>query len=84
MWYGIQSVNAKSLKTLSEQVSKKPNIALIYRDMMEEIMECESCATPLYLKIAMWHDNRSRGELAMPPDLGELKTILKPRKALLK
>jgi hypothetical protein len=85
---GVPSEHAKTLSTffVIEQVSKKQDVASIYRDRMEEIMECASHTTPLHLKIAAWHDVNARDELAMPLDISEFKTILRlmPRQELLR
>jgi hypothetical protein len=65
IWDGVQSVYAKTLSTcfLTEQIFKKPKVAFIYLEMMEEMMECEPRATPLHLnlilKITAWHDKGS-------------------------
>ncbi len=64
--------------------SKRSNVPIEFRDMMDEIMECGPRTLALHLKIAAWHDDLRRLGQAPRLDLGELKTILVPRQALLK
>ena len=37
--------------------SKRANVAIELRDMMEEIMECGQRTLALHLKIAAWHED---------------------------
>jgi hypothetical protein len=64
--------------------SKRSNVPIEFRDMVEEIMECWPPTLALHLKIAAWHDDLRRPGQAPYFDLSELKTILVPRQALLK
>ncbi len=64
--------------------SKRANVAIKLRDMMEEIMECWQRTLALHLKIAAWHEDIRRLGQCPRLDLGDLKTILVPRQALLK
>jgi hypothetical protein len=52
--------------------------------MMEEIMECRQRTLALHLKIAAWHEDILRLGQCPRLALGDLKTILVPRQALLK
>ncbi len=47
-------------------------------------MECGPRTLALHLKIAAWHENMRRLGQSPRLDLGDLKTILVPRQALLK
>ncbi len=64
--------------------SKRANVAIESRDMMEEIMECGQRTLALHLKIAAWHEDIRRLGQCSRLALGDLKTILVPRQALLK
>ncbi len=86
MWDGVQSAHSKTLSCCFVVMtsSKRSNVNIEFRDMMEEIMECWPWTMALHLKIAAWHDDLRRLGQAPRLDLGELKTILVPRQALLK
>ncbi len=64
--------------------SKRSNVQIELRDMLEEIMECGPRTLGLHLKIAAWHEDMLRLEQSSRLDLGDLKTILVPRQVLLK
>ncbi len=85
MWDGVQAGHPKTLSlcfvvTFS---SKKPNIPILYRDILEEIMECRTQATPLHLKIAAWHDNLKCIKESSQIANSDEKIVLMPRQALL-
>jgi hypothetical protein len=86
MWDGVQAAHLKTLSlcVVMSFSSKKPNIPILYRDMMEEIMECRTQATPLHPKIATWHDNSIRTGHELPFGSDQVKSVLMPRQALLK
>jgi hypothetical protein len=86
MWDGVQSAQSKTLSCcfVAMTSSKCSNVPITLRDMMKEIMKRGPRTLALHLKIAAWHDNLRRLGQAPCLDLGELKTILVPRQALLK
>jgi hypothetical protein len=86
MWDGVQSAHSKTLSCsfVLTTSSKHPNVAIELRDMMEEIMECRHRTLALHLKIAAWHEDILRLGQSPRLALGDLKTILVPRQALLK
>ena len=86
MWDGVQSAHSKTLSCsfVLTTASKRANPAIELQDMMEEIMECGQRTLPLHLKIAAWHEDVRRLGQRPRLALGELKTILVPRQALLK
>jgi hypothetical protein len=86
MWDGVQSAHSKTLSCsfVLATASKRANVAIVLRDMMEEIMECGQRTLALHLKIAAWHEDIWRLGQCQRLALGELKTILVPRQALLK
>jgi hypothetical protein len=75
---GVQDVHPKtiSLCIVVEHSSKKQSIPTVFRDMLEEIMECWTRLTPLHVKISAWH--MLRGD-KLPCALENLKKVLKPR-----
>jgi len=86
MWDAVQGMHSKTLSAcfLIEYSNRPAHIPIIYRDMLEIIMESGTASTPLHLKIAAWHAEREREGTAMPLELDRLKTIIMPRQALLK
>ncbi len=46
-------------------------------------MESGQVIMPLHLRIAAWHDDRRRSGYAARLDIGDIKTVLVPRQALL-
>ncbi len=46
-------------------------------------MESGSITVPLHLRIAAWHDDQMRSGSATRLDIGQIKTVLVPRQALL-
>ncbi len=86
MWDGVQSVHSKTLSCsfVLTPASKRTNVAIDLRDMMEEIMECWQRTLALHLKIAAWHEDILRLGQCPRLALGDLKTILVPRQALLR
>jgi hypothetical protein len=83
---GVQSAHSKTLSCsfVLTTASKRANLAIELRDMMEEIIECWQRTLPLHLKIAAWHEDVWRLGQRPRLALGELKTIIVPRQALLK
>ncbi len=85
---GVQSAHSKTLSCsfVLTTASKRANPAIELRDMMKEIMECGQRTLPLQLKVAAWHAGEDVQRLGQCQrlSLGELKTILVPRQALLK
>ncbi len=83
---GVQSTHSKTLSCsfVLKTSSKRSNVPIKFRDMMEEIMECCPRTLALHLKIAAWHEDMRRLGQSPRLDLGELKLILVPRQALLK
>jgi hypothetical protein len=53
MWDGVQPVlpKALSLCVVVTFSSKKPNIPILYRDMLEEVMGCQTQATPFISRL---------------------------------
>jgi hypothetical protein len=86
MWDGVQSAHSKTLSCsfMLTTSSKRANVPIELRDMMEEIMECGPQTLALHLKIAAWHEDILRLGQSQRLALGDLKTILVPRQALLK
>ncbi len=85
-WDGVQSAHSKRLSCsfVLTTSSKRANVAIELRDMMEEIMECWHRTLALHLKIAAWHEDIRRLGQCPRLALGDRKTILVPRQALLK
>ena len=54
MWDGVQSAHSKTLSCCFVVMtsSKRSNVPIEFRDMMEEIMECGPRTLALHLKIA--------------------------------
>jgi hypothetical protein len=88
MWDVVQSAHSKTLRCsfVLTTSSKRANVAIELRDMMEEIIEWGplTLARALHLKIAAWHEDIRRLGQFQRLALGDLKTILVPRQALLK
>ena len=86
MWDGVQSAHSKTLSCsfVLTTSSKRAKVAIELRDMMEEIMECGQRTLALHLKIAAWHEDIRRLGQCPRLALGDLKTILVPRQALLR
>jgi hypothetical protein len=86
MWDGVHYAHSKTLSCsfVLSTSSKRANVAIELRDMMEEIMECWQQTLTLHLKIAAWHEDIRRLGQCPRLALGDLKTILVPRQALLK
>ncbi len=59
MWDGVQSAHSKTLSCsfVLATASKRANLAIELRDMMEEIMEYGQRTLALHLKIAAWHED---------------------------
>ncbi len=59
MWDGVQSAHSKTLSCsfVLTTSSKRANVAIELRNMMDEIMECGHRILALHLKIAAWHEN---------------------------
>jgi hypothetical protein len=57
MWDGVQSAHSKTLSCffVVTTSSKRSNVPIEFRDMMEEIMECWPRTLHLHLKIAAGH-----------------------------
>ena len=53
-------------------------------DLIAEVMECGTDATPLHMKIAMYHHERAQRGDKLPIELAEVKEVLMPRLRLLK
>jgi hypothetical protein len=64
MWDGVQSAHSKTLScsfvTVLTNSSKRANVAIELRDMMEEIMECGQRTLALHLRIAARHEDIRR------------------------
>jgi hypothetical protein len=62
MWDGVQSAHSKTLSCsfVLTTSSKRANVPIEFRDMMEEIMECGPRTLALHLKIAAWHEDMWR------------------------
>ena len=73
-----------SLCIVVEHSAKKPSVPTVFRDMLEEIMECRTRVTPLHLKIAAWHVEHKRHGDKLPFESDDLKRVQMPRQALLK
>jgi hypothetical protein len=85
IWDGVQSAHIKALSCsfMIESSSKRANVPITFRDIMEEVMESEPVTMPLHLRIAAWHDGQMRSGSATRLDIGKIKTVLVPRQALL-
>jgi hypothetical protein len=85
MWDGVQSAHIKTLSCcfVTESSSKRANLPILFREMMEEVMESWSVTMPLHLRIAAWHDDQLCSWSGTRRDIGEIKTVLVPRQALL-
>jgi hypothetical protein len=84
-WDGVQSAHIETLSCsfVIESSSKRANVPIIFRDIMEEVMESRPVTMPLHLRIAAWHDDHMRSWSATRLDIGAIKTVLVPRQALL-
>jgi hypothetical protein len=65
--------------------SKRANVPIILRDIMEAVMESGPITMPLHLQIAAWHDDqmRSGSGTVTRLDIGDIKTVHVPRQVLL-
>jgi hypothetical protein len=86
MWDGVQSAHSKTFSCcfVVTTSSKRSNVPIKFRNMMEEIMECWPRTLALHLKIAAWHEDMRRLGQSPRLDLGEPKLILVPQQASLK
>jgi hypothetical protein len=86
MWDGVQSAHSKTLSCcfVLTTSSKRADVAIELRDMTEEIMKCWHRALAIHPKTAAWHEDIRRLEQSPRQTLGDLKTLLVPRQALLK
>ena len=84
MWDGVKDVHSTTLNLciVLGHSSKKP-IPTMFRNMLEEKMECRTPSTP-HLKIAAWKADRKRSRDKLPFALDDLRKILMPRQARLK
>ena len=59
---------------------------VIFRDMMEVVLESGPPQAPLHLRVKVfaYHGDRVRAGDALPPELLDLKTVLMPRQWFLK
>jgi hypothetical protein len=85
MWDGVQSAHIKTLSCcfVIESSSKRGNVPIIFREIMQEVMESRPVTMPLHLRMAAWHDDQMRSGSGTRLDIGEIKTVLVPRQALL-
>jgi hypothetical protein len=85
MWDGVQSAHIKTLSCcfVIEYSSKRANLPIIFRDIIEEVMESGPVTMSLHLRIAAWHDDQMRSGSGTRLDIGEITTVLVPRQALL-
>jgi hypothetical protein len=85
MWDGVQSAHIKILKCsfMLESSFKRANLPIIFRDIMEEVMESGPVTMPLHLRITAWHDDQMRSRSATRLDIDDITTVLVPRQALL-
>ncbi len=63
----VQSVHAKTLSCcfVIKTASKTWDVVAVkFLDMMEDIMECGTRMMPLHLKIAGWHNDLLRNDVA--------------------
>jgi hypothetical protein len=83
MWDGVQSAHIKTLSCcfVIESSSKQANVPILFRDMMEEVMEIGPVSMPLHLRIAAWHDDQLRSGSGTHLGIGEIKPVLVPRQA---
>jgi hypothetical protein len=86
MWDGVQSAHIKTLscRFVIACSSKRANVPIIFRDIIEEVMESGPVTMPLHLRITAWHDDQMQSGSATRLDIGDIKTVLVPRQALLK
>jgi hypothetical protein len=73
MWDGVQSPHIKTLSCcfVIEYSSKRAHVQIIFRDIMEEVMENGPSTMPLHLRIASSHDDQMRSRSGTRLDIGE-------------
>jgi hypothetical protein len=81
MYDAVQAMHPKTLSAcfiLTTSTGKR-NPEIIYRDMMEQVMESGRARTPLHLKVLAYHNDRIAQREQLPLELHELKSVLMPR-----
>ena len=88
MYDAVQDMHPKTLSAcvivLASSSTSKRNVDIIYRDMMEQVMESGRPRAPLHLKVLAYHHDLAEQGEAPPLELLDLKTVLMPRQWLLK
>jgi hypothetical protein len=85
MWDVVQGMHPKTLSACALlDYGSLAHGPIVYRDMLENIMECGTSTTPLHLKVKAWHVQNKRDGVPVPFTLDRLKTVLMPRQALLR
>ena len=81
MYDAVLAMHPKTLSAcfiLTTSTSKR-NPEIIYRDMMEQVMESGRARTPLHLKVLAYYNDRIAQREQLPLELHELKSVLMPR-----
>ena len=81
MYDAVQDMHPKTLSAcfiIATSTSKR-NPEIIYRDMMEQVMESGRARAPLHLKVLAYHSDRIAERERLPLELLDLKTVLMPR-----
>ena len=81
MYDAVQDMHPKTLSAcfiIATSTSKR-NPEIIYRDMMEQVMETGHARAPLHLKVLAYHGDRVAEREKLPLELLDLKTVLMPR-----
>ena len=84
MWDVVQGMHRLTLSGCLLLEHSVHDAYFQYRDMLENIMECGTSATPLHLKVKAWHTQNARDRLAHPMLLDRIKSVLMPTQALLR
>ncbi len=88
MYGAVQLVHPKTLSVFFVMAratsTSKAYPDVLFRDMVQSVMESGTAKSPLYLKIIAYHDDRVSEGAALPLELLELKQVLMPRQWFLK
>ena len=86
MYDAVQNMHPKTLSAcfiIAASTSKR-NVDIIYRDMMEQVMESGRPRAPLHIKVLAYHHHLVAQGEALPLELLDLKTVLMLRQWFLK
>ena len=88
MYDAVQNMHPKTLSAcfiiMASTSTSKRNVDIIYRGMMEQVMESGHPRALLHLKVLAYHHDLAAQGDAPPLELLDLKTVLMPRQWLLK